>query len=164
MSAVVHGLPELKAKFAAVEREVGKVVIRRGAGAGAKTVKQGIGPFVPVKSGTLKRSLIVKFDRAKSNDTQALYVVTFRQGKRLQKGAVFKRGSRYFKRVVSLDAFYAPFVEHGHRVRGNSGTFVEGKYFFRDGLRATSNQALQTMVTTMDGEIAKAARKTGLAP
>lgn len=156
---VVRGLPELKAEFARVEKEVRTRVVRRGASAGARTMKTAIAPRIPVRSGTLKRSLLIKFAREKSNDTQALYVVTFRQGKKLQRGAITKRGGKFFKRVLSQDAFYARWVEHGHKLRrkkgGSSSGSVPGKFFFRDGVRGAAPAALQKMVDVMSAEITK---------
>ena len=159
MSAIVTGLPELKAEFARVERAMQTRVIRRGASAGAATIKLGINPRIPVKTGTLKRSLLIKYAREKSDETQAVYVVTFRQGKKLQVGAITKRRGKFFKRVLSQDAFYARWVEAGHKLRrkrgGSSSGSVPGKFFFRDGVAGSAPTALQKMVDVMSAEITK---------
>lgn len=159
MSVVVKGLPELKAEFARVEREVRTKVVRKGASVGARALKIAIEPRIPVKSGTLKRALLIKYAREKSNETQAAYVVTFRQGKKLQVGAITKRKGKFFKRVLSQDAYYARFVEGGHQLRrkrgGPSVGFVPGRFFFRDAIRGAAPAALQKMVDAMSTEIIK---------
>ena len=162
MSATVKGMEGLKAEFARIERAVATKVIRRGASSGARVVKAGILPRIPVKSGTLKRSLLIKYAREKSDATQAVYVVTFRQGKKLQVGAVTKRRGKFFKRVLSQDAFYARWVESGHKLRrkrgGSSSGSVPGKFFFRDGVAGAAPTALQQMVDVMTTEIDKVLR------
>lgn len=152
---VVKGLPELKAEFIRIERAVATRVLRKGGSAGAKVVKAAVAQKVPVKSGVLKRSLLVKFAREKSNDTQALYIVTFRQGKKFQAGAVTKRKGKFFKRVLSQDAFYARWVEAGHHLRrkGESVGYVQGRFFMRDGVRSSAGPAAQKMVDVMTSEI-----------
>lgn len=154
MSVVIRGLPELKAEFTRIDRDVGKRVLRKGGSAGARVVKTAVAQKVPVKSGVLKRSLLVKYVREKSSDTQALYLVTFRQGKKFQTGAVTKRKGKFFKRVLSQDAFYARWVEAGHHLRrkGESVGYVQGRFFMRDGARSSAGPAAQKMVDVMTEE------------
>lgn len=179
MSATVKGLPELKAEFARVSRDVGKVVLRRGASAGARVVRAAILPLVPIKSGVLARSLLTKYVRERSNDKQSFYIVTFRRGKKLQVGAITHRKGKTFRRVLSQDAYYAPWVERGHKIvkrsrrigtyRGKaryattiasrrSGTSgrVPGKFFVKRAAASSAQGALTAMVSTMTAEINKA--------
>lgn len=169
----VKGLPELRAKFAQIGSDVGKGVLRKGAGAGARVVKAAIALLIPTgATGALKRAEIIKFVREASNDTQAEYIVTFRRGKKFQKGAVSKSG-----RVnrSARDAYYAPFVERGHRTRpAKTGTYrggksrpgqparsaakssdVQGVFFMKRGIEASQHNALDAMVSTMKIEIDK---------
>lgn len=116
----VHGLAELEANFRKVSAEVGKKVLRSGAGAGAKMVKssakgnvRSLPRRIPSKKpghpGLLEKAAIINFRRRESNETQAVYIVTFRQGKKQQS---VRRG----KQAINLDAFYARWVEGGHKI------------------------------------------------
>lgn len=115
MSTVqVKGLAELKANFAKVNAQVSKKIIRRMAGAGAQVVKKAARSTSLIHdiSGTLRRSVIVKFVREQSNETQAAFIVTYRKGKKFQAGQKAGKG----KRKLSSDAFYASWVEFGHKI------------------------------------------------
>ena len=110
----VEGLEDLKRKFQALPRDVARKAFRRALSAGAKQARDDARNAAPlgkgpkrrggriVPPGTLKRSALVRFDRTQSNDTQAVYLVTFRRGKKQQKG--------------NRDAYYASWVEFGHRI------------------------------------------------
>jgi hypothetical protein len=115
----VHGMQELQRNFALVSQAVGAKIVRRGAAAAAQVVKRATIQNVqnlPRRSregtGTMARAVIVNFRRDESNETQAVYIVTFRRGK-AQQAHLTKKG----RRTANRDAFYAPFVEFGHGVR-----------------------------------------------
>jgi HK97 gp10 family phage protein len=169
----IKGLDELKAKFAFVSREAGKTVLRKGASAGAQVIKRAVIPNIPVapaphrkgqQPGVLKRSILVKFIREQSNETQAMFVVTFRQGKRMT--------------AKGRDAFYAKWVERGHRIvprsrrigtyrgkalnaktlrarRADASGFVPGRFFFRDSIAASQRAAGDKIVLVMTEEMKK---------
>lgn len=124
----VHGLAELKRKFESLPRDISKKLLRKALGASSRQAKLAAVAAAPISArpvrrgkgrvtppGTLKRSAIVFFDRKQSNDTQAVYAVTFRMGKKQQK--------------ANRDAFYARWVEFGHRVvpRKPTGAFWKRK-------------------------------------
>ena len=179
VTVTVHGLPELKAMFARIPAEVGKKVLRRGVSAGTKIVKKAVlirtpiskagerkrGKFA-VQPGTLRRALLIKFVREQSGDTQAMYFVTFRQGRTQQKGG--------------RDAYYAKWVERGHKnvarykgkytdykIRGRgrlhgltlrrkaATTYTPPHPFLAPGFAASQGQATRAIVDTMLAEIKK---------
>ena len=173
---MISGLDDLKQKWAALPDKVGKKVLRKGAGAGAQVVKAAEIAGAPVKSGRLKAAFLVKFVRELSNDDQATFIVTIRQGKKQQQ---LNRGRGKNARLVNLDAYYAKWVERGHknvarakktdlrltgrRRRRNlaarrraSNSVTEPHPFFAPALQSSQAKALDAMVSTMSTEIAKA--------
>jgi hypothetical protein len=167
----VKGLPELRAKFQQISKDVGTKVLRRGSAAGALLLRDAVKEAAPIRKsikrygrfrvppGTLKAAAIRKFIRQESTPTQSFYIVTFRQGKRYQKSG--------------RDAFYAKWVERGHRVvprrpKGFIGSlrsfkrlgppptrFVPGRFFMARAVEANAGNAAQRMVGAMDVEIRK---------
>lgn len=173
------GLDELRRTFAQLPGDLGKKVLRRGAGAGARVIKPAVIEEAPqaarphrkgVPTGVLKRAAIIKFVREQSNDEQATYIVTFRQGKKAQRAG---------KGGTNVDAYYAKYVERGHKIvprskrigidrRGRainavtkrqrqkeSNRFVPGKFFFAKAVERTQAAALRAMVETMNEEVRK---------
>ncbi len=117
----IKGFAEMQANFAALPAKLTQRPLRRAVAAGARIIDLAAIAYAPVGrsrgghvAGTLKRAAIVKFARELSNDQQVEYLVTFRQGKRSQKG--------------NRDAFYARWVEFGHRIipRGAKATTLSG--------------------------------------
>lgn len=120
----ITGIEELKQRLKRLPAEMQKRVIRRGLGAGAQVMKKAAARFTPgggapyrpstkpaQQTGTLARAPIAHFVKRASNETQAKYIVTYRKGKRFQE-RVTKRG----RRIASSDAYYASWVEFGHRI------------------------------------------------
>lgn len=167
----VKGLEELKRKFALIGKEAGQKILRPGVAAGARVVKaavvENIGTDPRSRSGTLKRSAIIKYLAAESNQTQVEYIVTFRRGKRAA-----KRGR---------DAFYAPWVEHGHKIVPRSGkaktlrgilrnrrtlrsrrqlatAMVRPHRFMAPGFERSKVRALKVMIERMSADLDKALR------
>jgi HK97 gp10 family phage protein len=127
MATLVHvkGLEELKAKFAQLPKDMNAKVLRSGVAAGARVVKTAAIANAPIGdsrrghvAGTLKRAAIIKFLPAASNDTQVEYIVTFRMGKRQQR---FHR-----------DAYYASWVEFGHKIVPRSAKALNLKGLLRN--------------------------------
>jgi hypothetical protein len=126
----IQGLDELKADFARIAAEAGTKVLRKGASAGAQVVKGFVVAEAPIGkstkrhvAGTLKRSVRVVFARDDSNDNQAVYRVTFHKGKAAQ-GRLTRKGAAF---TLPTDAFYAPWVERGHRIVPRKGGTGAGK-------------------------------------
>lgn len=155
---VVKGLPELKANLEKLPRLLARTALRKGVAAGAGVVRRAAkansrvgkglrrrgGRLVP--GGTLKRSTIIKYVRKLSNDTQQVYLVTFRKGKREQKSG--------------RDAYYAGWEEFGHRTRGGKGKsgagFVQGWRMLTRAYNEEKYHAVEVIKDTIAAEIPKA--------
>lgn len=135
----VAGLAELRANLQALPAEIQQKVLRRGVAAGAAVIRAAAKNLAPVKSGTLRRASIIKFIRKESNATQVKYIVTFRRGKSQQKS--------------NRDAFYASFVEFGHRSR--NGGFVPPHRFLKPAFDQNYGKAIDVMKARMTDELLK---------
>lgn len=125
----ISGLDQLQRYFKEFPADVSKKVLRKMAGAGAQVVRTATVPKIPIGkstprhvAGTLLRSLRTVYRREDSNDNQAVFAVTFRQGRGAQGKVVAnkKSGAQSFR--LSADAFYAGWVERGHRIVGRRGS------------------------------------------
>lgn len=181
----VQGLAELNARLQRFPIDLQKRVIRKAVGAAAQVVKKAAIAAAPVARfpvkrgggfvtppGTLKAAGIVKFDRQDSNDQQAVYLITFRKGKKAR--SIGKKG-------VSKDAFYASWVEWGHKFvprfkgkytdyplygrkrrtrlaerRRSSTRRVEGKLFLTHAWEAKKDEALRVMTESIRSNFEKA--------
>lgn len=174
-SAEVKGLPELLARFKRLATDdLGQKTLRGAVSAGASVVRAAEKRATPVAArpvrrgggvvtppGTMQRAAVIKYDRASSNETQAVYVVAYRQGKRAAK--------------KSRDAFYAQWVDRGHlivprrkkkatrgqlagnRVRASAaGRRVAGRNFFVPTFESTRQQAIDAMVRRLRLRLSKA--------
>lgn len=167
----VSGLDALKASFNKAPKDVQTKVLRKSVLAGAAVVKREMVKTAPIYSGpqrksnpqpgTLKRSLVNKFAKDESNETQATYIVTARKGKQEQKR--------------SRNAFYAGWVERGHKVvarrqgkgkgglfnqtlrarRAASKTVVQGVEFMKKAYESTKNFALNAIIRRATIELNK---------
>ncbi len=140
-TVTIKGLDELARNLKALPAKLQKNIMRKALGASGaagviKKVAQANAPVsaAPVtrgggrvtQPGVLKAAAIVKFIRNQSNDTQAVYIVTFRRGKKAQ---------RIGKRANNRDAFYASWVEFGHKIvprtrrigRDRRGRFINAR-------------------------------------
>lgn len=134
----IHGLPELRAKLKQLPVEIGRAVLRKGVGAGAGVVKLGVRAHMATavhrRTGTLARAVIANYRKRDSNDTQQVYVVLIRSGKRFQ-----QRQSKKGRVVASSDAYYARWVEAGHKIVPRSprvaGTYPNGTRLYQTTLR-----------------------------
>jgi len=113
----VRGLEELKANFARIGAEIGPAVLKPTSAAGASVIRAGARSSSAFydHTGILRRSIIMKFIREESNATQAVFYVTARKGKSARsKLKASSHGATYA--TLSSDAFYAGWVERGHKV------------------------------------------------
>jgi hypothetical protein len=124
----VSGLDALRDALKKIPSVVRTQVLRKAVLSGASVVRKEMVKTAPIYSGpqrkskpqpgTLRRAILNKFAKDESNETQATYIVTARKGK---KERTHKQGSR--------DAFYAAWVERGHKVvprrqgKGKGGLF-----------------------------------------
>ena len=177
----VEGLYELKLKLDTLPAALQKKALRGALSAAAKQARDAARAAAPigkgprrrggrtVPAGTLKRSAMVAFDRRQSNATQAVYRVTFRRGKKQQKG--------------NRDAYYASWVEFGHRIvprkpkgaawrrkkgivsafslggrRASATGQVAGRRFLTNSFAANRNRYLQTFEQTLRAKFDEAVR------
>lgn len=165
MSAV-QGLETVLREVVTLPVNIEKKVLRGAAYAGSAVVRNRIKADAPVASsphyrgrrkvapGTLKRAVVHKWARELSGPGYQSYVVTVRQGKRWQGNG----------RQKDSDAYYAWWVERGHRIvprKGRAGAgiasrrrsaagFVGAKQFFEPGYRAALGQAEAAMYRRAD--------------
>lgn len=178
-TVTITGLAELNKRLRELPAKLQKTIMRRalGAGGAAGVIKKAAIARAPIASmpvhrgggnvtqpGVLKAAAIVKFLRSESNDTQSVYIVTFRRGKRAQ---------RIGKRARNLDAFYASWVEFGHKIvprvrrtgrdrrgrfinsrtirarRASSGGQVAGRRFLTRAFNEAGQQALSVFETKL---------------
>lgn len=165
----VKGLAELKQRFSEISRASGTKLLRSSVAAGARIVRDAAKANAPVSAvpirrgrgrvtppGVLKEAALVKFIREDSNDSQVVYFVTFRQGKQAQKR--------------DRDAFYARFVEFGHkkvprRGKGRAHSLRDRREaasgqvlphrFLGPAFNATKGQALDAIIATMRSQFDK---------
>lgn len=109
----IHGLEELSRTLKALPEKVRKNILRRAVGSGAAEIRKQAKVNAPVRTGTLRRAAYIKYIREGSNTNQVTFITSFRKGKKEQK--VGKRG-------LNRDAFYASWVEFGHKKRNGGMT------------------------------------------
>lgn len=109
----IHGLAELSRTLKALPNRVRKNILRRAVSAGAAEVRKQAKINAPVRTGTLRRAAYIKYLNRNSNNNQVTFITSFRRGKKEQ--SVGKKG-------LNRDAYYAPFVEFGHRKQNGGMT------------------------------------------
>jgi HK97 gp10 family phage protein len=146
----ITGFKELAAAMAELPKNIAKNVLRGAVNAGATVIRKQAVANAPEDSGTLKRAIYQKQIQEKSGLTQQTFYVGVRHGKQYR---AVKKGSK----VVSLDAFYADWVEYGH-VAVN-GVQVPAHPFMRTALSSKRDDAIEAMKTYLTERIAKEADK-----
>jgi len=110
----VRGLSELSQRLRALPEKIARNALRSGVNAGARIIRDAYKGKINNRTGTLRRAAVTKFIREESNDQQATYYVVPRKGKKLRRTG--KRGQN-----LSADAYYASWVEFGHRIVSRRG-------------------------------------------
>lgn len=151
----VKGLRELRARLRQLPLDVRRKVANKAVGKAARLVKRAAVAATPLgATGTLRRAAITNYRRKDSTDDKTVYIVTYRRGKRFRE-RISKRG----KRIANRDAFYAPFVEFGHRIvprrsrgvkslkiaRAGPHRRVPGRHFLRDAFATQVQPAIDAM-------------------
>lgn len=103
----LKGFAELAAKLREMPDNINRNALRSAVGAGAAAVRDETKFRAPVETGTLKRAIYIKQIREKSSLTQQTFYVGARQGQGERK--VGKKG-------LNRDAYYARWVEGGHKI------------------------------------------------
>lgn len=152
----VNGLRELRVKLKRLPLDIRKKVANKAVGSAARLVKAAAQQATPVRTGTLRRSAIVNYRRKDSTDDKTVYIVTYRRGKRFQ-ARVTAKG----RKIANRDAFYAPWVEFGHKIvpRKSKGSraarrlaatgTVPGKHFLRDSFARQVIPAINAMANQL---------------
>lgn len=143
----VTGLAEVRAALRELPPRIGKNVLRGMVAAGAAVLRKEVKARAPMATGpipaghppagTLRRAVYQKQIAEKSNQTEQVFIVGVRTGKRYQ---AVKRGSS----TVNLDAYYAYWVDRGHV--GPGGVFVPAQPFFRDSIALKEQEVGAAMV------------------
>lgn len=167
----IHGLDELNRKLKALPDKIRKNSLRRAANAGAAIVRDEAKRTVPPvrRTGTLRRAAYTKYLNRNSNANQVVYIVSFRRGKNQQSVG---------KKKLNRDAFYASWVEFGHRIvprskkigmrkgknayektirsrRSAATGFVPGRKMLTRAFAAKSRQALDALIAKLREGIAR---------
>lgn len=106
----VHGLPEVLAKLESASVKMRRVISRRAVVAGARVIARQARANAPRRTGVLRRALFGHFSPKRSRrDQLAVSLVRARSGNKEGKHRV-ARGR------TNRDAYYAGWVEFGHRI------------------------------------------------
>jgi HK97 gp10 family phage protein len=132
----ITGFKELDAALKELPDRIARNVLRGAVNAAATVIRKEAVAHVAVDTGTLKRAIYQKQIREKSDDQHQTFYVGVRAGKQYQQ---VKRG----KNTVSLDAFYAKWVEYGH-VAPN-GVLIPAHPFMRTAFVLKRDEAIETM-------------------
>jgi HK97 gp10 family phage protein len=143
MSIKVEGLKELEKKMISLGPKISLKALRSSLAAGAKVIKQDAMARVPVKTGTLRKSLYIK-RLTKPNPYAERYILGARHGKKMQKR--------------NLDAYYWSWIEFGHKDR--SGKAVDPRPFIRPAFESRKIQAMDTIKQVLKTKIEKLVRET----
>lgn len=142
ISVEIQGLRELERKLIAMGPKVGLKAMRSALVSGAQVVKRDVLERVPVKTGRLRRSVLIK-RLAKLNPFSEKVIIGVRHGKKQQK---FDR-----------DAYYWTWIEFGFKNR--SGKPVSPQPFIRPAFEAKKNQALSRIMDVLKKKIAQYAKE-----
>jgi HK97 gp10 family phage protein len=152
----VNGLRELRERLRRLPLEVRKKAARKAVGKAAQIVKKAAILQTPLgATGTLRRAALVNYRKRDSTDDKTVYIVTYRRGKRYQ-----ERVSKKGRRIASTDAYYASWVEFGHRIVPRKGGSlrarrraatgrVPGRHFLRDSFAGQ----VQPAINAISGEL-----------
>lgn len=175
----IKGAKELSDKLKSLPSRLTKQVLRTAVKDGAKIMRMKAKELAPISSskgntrpnhpaGTLKRAATSAYAKELSSNVQQSYVITFRKGKREQ------RNSKKTGKSLSRDAFYASWVEFGHKIvprrsvihpgtlsqrRKNPIGMVPPHPFLRPAFEASSTQATNTVIESIKAGLLKLADK-----
>jgi HK97 gp10 family phage protein len=153
VSVEIQGLKELERKLIAMGPKVGLKAMRSALVSGAQVIKKDAISRVPVKTGTLKRAVLVK-RLTKTNPFKENVIVGVRHGKKYQ--------SKDSKR--NRDAFYWTWIEFGtkeryHKKTGKSVGSTPKQEFIRPAFEAKKNSAMTRIVDVLKRKIAQYAKE-----
>lgn len=111
----LKGFAELAAALREMPDNVNRNALRAAVNSGAAIVRDEAKLRAPVETGTLRRAMYVKQIRELSGTTRQTFYIGARQG---------KKERAVGKKKVNRDAYYARWVEGGHKIvpRGSKAT------------------------------------------
>lgn len=141
----IEGLSQLATALKNLPIRIQNNGLRAAVFAGAAVIRDEAKKNAPVKTGTLKRAVIVARDRQRTTGPTQAMIVTVRKGKRYRR--VGKTGKN-----LSQDAYYAPWVEYGTAKNAANP-------FLRPAWEAKKKDALDAMKGRLEKAITDAARQ-----
>ncbi len=168
----VTGLAELKRNFDAMPGDLRRLALGRGALAGALATRPFVRTLTPigprgrkrkgrlVEPGLLRASLITVADRRKSNDTQSVVILRFREKKAAYYAKWVERGHRIVARFKGKYTDY-PLRGRGRltglaKRRRSPVGFVQGRWMLARGFAAAKGPALAAMLNELQRQAAAA--------
>ena len=142
VSVEIKGLRELERKLVALGPKVGLKAMRSALVSGAQVIKKDALERVPVKTGRLRRSLLIK-RLAKLNPFSEKVIVGVRHGKKQQKS--------------DRDAYYWGWIEFGFKTK--AGQPVSAQPFIRPAFEAKKNSAMTRIIDVLKKKIAQYAKE-----
>lgn len=137
-SVKVEGLAELDKKL----REFGPTLAAKGmkfaVSRGARVIRDDARANAPMKTGVLKRSLYIKWNRQESSPWVVTYIVGARRGKKARK--------------VGKDAWYWPFLEFGT-------VHIKARRFIQNAFQSRQGQAIDAIKDGLAKKIVEYAEK-----
>ena len=142
ISVEIQGLRELERKLIALGPKVGLKAMRSALVSGAQVIKRDAMERVPVKTGRLRRALLIK-RLAKLNPFSEKVIIGVRHGKKQQKS--------------DRDAYYWSWIEFGFKNR--AGKPVNPQSFIRPAFEAKKNSAMNRIVDVLKKKISQYAKE-----
>lgn len=159
----LHGLEQLQRNLRELPANVARNVLRGTARAGARVIQveakiaagRGGATAPNIRTGTLRRSIIIRHDRARSAMHQQVFVVAVRGGRTRKRGnTVANRRKGVVGQVYHEDgaAFYGRFLEFGT-------SKMTARPFMRPAWEARKAAALDTMRRYLTERLAQEAAR-----
>lgn len=142
----ITGLKEVQKSLYAFSQQLGDRVVRNALKEGAKVVQKIARSNAPVRTGKLKRSIVIrnsKINNGKRSEEIGVYLTINKS----------KKGARN-------DAFYGRFVEDGYTSRG--GKRIEGVKFMSRAFNSGKSAAVNQIIRAVEAGAEIVKRKTGL--
>lgn len=128
--------------------------LNKGTSKAAMIVKRSVRGVVPVRTGTMKRNIVTKTERSRSNGKK-VRETTFRGGE--EANAQLQRPIKNPGVLggSSKKAYYPASQEYGFlgRAPGGGVQYIPGKHFLRRGAETASESAKKAMIDTMTKEL-----------
>lgn len=148
ISIKITGLKETQRALYSYSRDLGDRVVLRSLREGAKVVQKSAKQKAPVRTGRLKRGIVIRNSKIHSK----------RRGRLLGVYLTLRKGKG---KSDPKDAFYGRWIEDGWRPHGR-GRMIPGKKFIKGAFASMRTAAVNVIVATAKAGAEVVARKTGL--